>query len=139
MRSTRLLVCAVVCTFSIANLQTSAHETNTGEETVTLLQKQMLPDVPGKQVLMAIVSYKPGQSSAAHRHAGSVFAYVIEGEVISQLDGQPPITYRAGQSWYEPPRVPHLVSKNASSTRPAKLLAWLVLDEGAPTKEPLQK
>lgn len=110
-----------------------------GEETTTPLQRQKLLDMPGKQVLMVKVSYAPGQASTPHFHAGSVFAYVVEGEVISQLEGQPPITYSVGQSWYEPPRVPHLVSKNASATRPAKLLAWLLVDEGGPAKEPLPK
>ena len=109
------------------------------EETVTPLQRQKLPDVPGKQVILAVVAYEPGQASAPHRHAGSVFAYVLEGEGTSQLEGQPPITYKAGQSWYEPPRVPHLVSRNASTTKPAKLLAWLLMDEGGQVKEPLPK
>ena len=73
---------------------------------------------------MAVVSYAPGQASTPHFHSGSVFAYVLEGEVVSQLEGQPPVTYKAGESWYEPPRAPHLVSRNASGTRPAKLLTW---------------
>jgi quercetin dioxygenase-like cupin family protein len=110
-----------------------------GEEKVTPLQMQKLPDVPGKQVAMAVVSYEPGQASAPHFHSGSVFAYVLEGEVVSQLEGQPPVTYKAGESWYEPPRAPHLVSRNASSTRPAKLLAWLLMDEGGQIKQPLPR
>jgi quercetin dioxygenase-like cupin family protein len=95
--------------------------------------------VPGKQVLMVMVSYAPGQASTPHFHAGSVFAYVIEGEVTSQLERQPPVTYSVGQSWYEAPRVPHLVSKNASATKPARLIAWLLVDEGGRAKEPLPK
>lgn len=110
-----------------------------GEEKVVPLQKQRLPDAPGKQVVMVIVSFEPGQASAPHLHPGSVFAYVLEGEVVSQLQGQAPVNYQAGQSWYEPPRVPHLVAKNASGTKPAKLLAWLLLDEGAPVKEPYKQ
>ena len=122
---------------AIACSSVSAHDA--AEETVTPLQRQELPDVPGKQVILAVVAYEPGQASAPHRHAGSVFAYVLEGEGTSQLEGQPPITYKAGQSWYEPPRVPHLVSRNASTTKPAKLLAWLLMDEGGQVKEPLPK
>jgi quercetin dioxygenase-like cupin family protein len=83
-----------------------------------------------------VVGYGPGQASKAHVHPGSVFAYVIEGELISQLEGQPPVAYKAGQSWYEPPRVLHLVSRNASSTAAAKLLAVLIVDDGMPSKEP---
>jgi quercetin dioxygenase-like cupin family protein len=128
-----LVATLVCCACTVA----WAHDA--GEETTTLLQRQKLPDVPGKQVLMVMVSYAPGQASTPHFHAGSVFAYVLEGEVISQLEGQPPITYSVGQSWYEAPRVPHLVSKNASATKPAKLIAWLLVEEGGRAKEPLPK
>lgn len=72
------------------------------EDDTTVLQQQKLADMPGKQGVIALVSYAPGAASAPHRHAGSVFAYVLEGEVTSQLEGRPPITYSAGQSWYEP-------------------------------------
>ena len=133
----RTLVALLMAAVTIACSTAWSHEAD--EETVTPLQRQKLPDVQGKQVILAVVAYEPGQASAPHRHAGSVFAYVLEGEVISQLEGQPPITYKAGQSWYEPPRVPHLVSRNASTTKPAKLLAWLLMDEGGQVKEPLSK
>lgn len=107
-----------------------------GEETTAPLQRQPLADVPGKTVLLVRVDYAPGQSSKAHVHPGSVLAYVLEGEVVSQLQGQPPVTYRAGESWYEPPGMPHLVSRNASATAPARLLAWLIVADGAPPKKP---
>jgi quercetin dioxygenase-like cupin family protein len=116
----------------------AAHDA-AGEEKVTPIQMQKLPDVPGKQVAMAVVSYEPGQASAPHFHSGSVFAYVLEGEVVSQLEGQPPVTYKAGESWYEPPRAAHLVSRNASATRPAKLLAWLLMEEGGQIKQALPR
>jgi quercetin dioxygenase-like cupin family protein len=132
-------VLAVFVAALVSWVCTVAWAHDAGEETTTLLQRQKLPDVPGKQVLMVLVSYAPGQASTPHFHAGSVLAYVVEGEVISQLEGQPPVTYSVGQSWYEPPRVPHLISKNASTTKPAKLIAWLLVDEGGPAKEPLPK
>jgi quercetin dioxygenase-like cupin family protein len=131
-RGALLAACAVIACSAVWS-----HDA--AEETVTPLQRQKLPDAPGKQVILAVVAYEPGQSSAPHRHAGSVFAYVLEGEVTSQLEGQPPVTYKAGQSWYEPPRIPHLVSRNASTTKPARLLAWLLMDEGGQVKEPLPK
>ena len=79
---------------------------------------------------MAIGSYKPGQAAKPQRQYGSVFAYVIEGEVISQLEGQPPVSYKAGQSWHEPPLVAHLVSRNASTQHGAKLPARLLMADG---------
>jgi quercetin dioxygenase-like cupin family protein len=114
-----------------------AHEVDVGREEVIPLIRQALSDAPGKNAVMVTVNYAPGQVSVAHYHPGSVFAYVLEGEVISQLEGQPPKKYKAGDSWYEPPRAKHLISKNASATQPAKLLVWLLLGERDKTTIPL--
>ncbi|CAI8894157.1 MULTISPECIES: cupin domain-containing protein [Pseudomonas] len=96
-------------------------------EKVTVLQDQMLKNAPDKKAMMIEVDYQPGQSSIAHKHDGTAMAYVLEGEVISQVKGEQPITYKKGQFWYEPAGSEHLVSKNASTTQPAKLLVFMVL------------
>lgn len=137
MRARTGVVALIAVAGVLAGPPTLAHDAAGDEETVTPVQVRSLADVPGKQIIVATVDYRPGQSSAPHRHAGSVIAYVLEGEVISQLEGEDPVTYKVGQSWYEPPRKPHLVSRNASSTRPARLLAILLTDEGGAVKEPL--
>ncbi|VVQ04081.1 hypothetical protein PS938_02776 [Pseudomonas fluorescens] len=96
-------------------------------EKVTVLQDEMLKNVPGKKALMIEVDYQPGQSSIAHKHDGTTMAYVISGQITSQVKGQPAKTYKAGEFWYEPAGSEHLVSKNASATKPAKLLVFMVL------------
>jgi len=96
-------------------------------EKITVLQEQLLKNAPGKKAMMIEVDYKPGQSSIAHKHEGTAMAYVLDGEVISQVKGEKAITYKKGQFWYEPAGSEHLVSKNASSTKPAKLLVFMVL------------
>ena len=101
-----------------------AHEPS---EKVTVLQDEMLKNVPGKKALMIEVDYLPGQSSIAHKHDGTTMAYVISGEITSQVKGQPAKTYKAGEFWYEPAGSEHIVSKNASATQPARLLAFMVL------------
>lgn len=116
-----------------------AHGGAEGGEKVVVQQEQALADAPGKKGLMVTVAYEPGQQSIAHVHAGSVFAYVLEGAVVSQLGDQPPVTYHAGQSWYEPANIPHRVSRNASDKQPAKLLVWLLLDERVPVLTPLHQ
>jgi quercetin dioxygenase-like cupin family protein len=90
-----------------------------------------LPNVPGKRVTMVRVFYGPGGFTRAHRHAGSVTAYITKGEVRSQLAGGPVETFKAGQSFFEPPGATHLISANASDTEPAELMAVFVADEGA--------
>jgi quercetin dioxygenase-like cupin family protein len=115
-----------------------AQATASAGDTVSVLMKQKLADMPGKVATVLTVNYTPGAVSAPHVHPGSVFAYVLEGAVVSQLEGEKPMTYTQGQSWYEPPKKPHLVSKNASQTEPAKLLVFLLSQEGEAIKAPVK-
>ena len=98
---------------------------------VELIGSYALPNVPGKRVTIVRVFYGPGGFSRPHRHAGSVTAYIIKGEIRSQLGGGPVETFGVGQSFFEPPGGTHLVSANASATEPAELIAVFVADEGA--------
>jgi quercetin dioxygenase-like cupin family protein len=107
-------------------------------EKVTVLQDQMLKNVPGKKALMIEVDYKPGQSSIAHKHDGTAMAYVLEGAITSQVKGEKETTYKAGEFWYEPAGSEHLVSKNASATKPAKLLVFMVLSPDEKVLVPLK-
>jgi quercetin dioxygenase-like cupin family protein len=90
-----------------------------------------LPNLPGKRVTIVRVFYGPGGFTRAHRHAGSVTAYITKGEIRSQLAGGPVETFKVGQSFFEPPGATHLVSANASNSEPAELIAVFVADEGA--------
>lgn len=140
---TRKLAVAVLVTAMVGNV--SAHEghdtdraggTGKGQEKRTLLQKKALPDLPGKEGILATVRYAPGQESVPHEHPGSVYAYVLNGEVISQLEGEAAVSYKAGDSWYEPPGAGHIVSKNASKTKPATLVVFLITGTGEPIAKP---
>jgi quercetin dioxygenase-like cupin family protein len=91
-----------------------------------------LPNVPGKSLTVVKVTYRPGQSSPAHRHAGTVFAFVLDGAVRSQNSATGPArVYKAGEGFFEPEGSTHMVSANASDTEPASLLAIFVADTGA--------
>lgn len=114
----------------------SAHEPPE-QEAITPVMQQVIPELPGKVVRVVKVSFKPGQSSEAHMHPGSVFAYVAHGSVVSQLEGQPLRTYRQGEGWYETPGIHHLVTRNASATEPAILLVWAISGPRQPVKLPL--
>jgi quercetin dioxygenase-like cupin family protein len=98
---------------------------------VELIASHALPNVPGKRVTIVRVFYGPGGFTRAHRHAGTVTAYVTKGEIRSQLGGGPVETFKVGQSFFEPPGTTHLVSANASNSEPAELIAVFVADEGA--------
>jgi quercetin dioxygenase-like cupin family protein len=87
-------------------------------DTVEPIGSYALPNVPGKRVTIVRVFYGPGGFTRAHRHAGSVTAYISKGEIRSQLAGGPVETFKVGHSFFEPPGATHLVSANASNTSP---------------------
>jgi len=99
-------------------------------DTVTVAADEPIPNLPGKRLVTHIVDYPPGVSSASHRHARSAFiyAYVLSGEIRSQVDDEPVRVYRPGETWFERPGSYHRVSANASDTEPARLLAVLIVD-----------
>lgn len=91
-----------------------------------------LPDLnlEGWSVTVVEVSYAPGESSGAHRHPGITIAYVLEGEVRSKVGDDPERLYTAGQMFLETPNQVHAVSRNASTTKPARLLAVMLAEKG---------
>jgi quercetin dioxygenase-like cupin family protein len=102
------------------------------QEAITPLMSHALAGVPGQEVLMYTVGFPPGFSSPVHRHNAQVSLYVLEGSVVMQVKGGKEITLRPGQSFYENPNDIHTVSRNASSTKPAKFLVFLIKKKGAP-------
>ena len=99
-------------------------------ETVAVAADEPIPDLPGKRLVTHVVDYPPGGGSAPHRHARSAFiyAYVLSGEIRSQVESEPARVYRAGEAWFESPGSRHPVSVNASDTEPARLLAVVIVD-----------
>ena len=97
-----------------------------------------LPNVSlnGWTVTAVEVPYGPGESSPSHRHPGITIAYVLEGEIRSKVGDDPERTYKTGEMFLETPGQVHAVSGNASTTRPAKLLAILLAQTGVPLTTP---
>jgi len=120
-----------------AMLQPNCMNAASAHETVKPVFATPLPNVPGNSLTAVVVTYKPGEKSAAHHHAGSVFAYVLSGAIRSQVSTDGPAkVYKAGESFFEPPGSSHLISENASDTEPASLLAVFVAEDHAKLTEP---
>jgi len=98
-----------------------------------------LPDYPGKEGRMIEVSYPPGAQDVVHRHDADAFVYVLEGQIIMQLKGQPAVTLKAGQTFYEGPNDVHVVGRNASNTEPARFVVVLLKGKGAPVLTPVKE
>ena len=103
----------------------------------TLLSKDLY-GVPHREVTMLTVTVAPGEVDPIHRHNAQVFVYVLEGSVVMQVKGGAEHTLLPGQTFYEGPNDVHTVGRNASATREAKFLVFLVKRKGAPILVPLK-
>src|SRR5512132_3239657 len=124
------LVLALACLMSSTLLAQEAK--------VTDLFSRDLANLPGKEGLMMIVDYPPGSTDPVHRHNANAFIYVLEGSIVMQVRGGKEVTLTPGQTFYEGPDDVHVVGRNASKTRPAKILAILVKVKGAPILVPVK-
>jgi len=91
-----------------------------------LLAREALPNVPGHVLTAATVRLPPGKVAAPHRHEAFVFVYLLRGNVRSQLDGEAPVDYAAGDSWIEPPHALHSLTQNLSESEAAELLVVFI-------------
>ena len=106
------------------------------EAAVTPLMSKDLTNLPGKEGVMMIVDYPPGSVDPIHRHNAHAFVYVLEGSIVMQVRGGQEVTLTPGQTYYEGPDDVHIVGRNASKTKPAKFVVFLVKDKGAPVVVP---
>src|SRR4029077_19142384 len=127
MNTRPFLVAACAAIAFLAPLPATAQGTG---ETVTPNFNRAIPNIRGKSLVAVVVDYAPGGASPSHVHAKSAFiyGYVVSGAIESQVNDGPKRIYRAGESWYETPGAHHAVSRNASATEPAKLLAVFAVD-----------
>lgn len=99
-----------------------------------------LQDVPGKQLVVVSLEFKPkgSQPATPHRHPGSVYVYVTRGTARLGIEGQPVQEVHTGQSFFEPPGALHTVAESASATEPVEAIAVMIVPQGAPllTVEP---
>jgi len=135
MSITKLTV-LLVCLMSFALGPQKASKRAPAEAKVTPVMSKDLPNLPGKEGLMLYVEYPPGSSDPIHRHNANAFVYGLEGSIVMQVrDGQE-VTLTPGQTFYEGPDDVHVVGRNASQTKPAKFVVFMLKDKGVPVVVP---
>jgi quercetin dioxygenase-like cupin family protein len=114
----------------LTSLTDETRKSETEGVLVTILARHPLPEAKGKEAIIATVDYAPGAASPPHRHPGSAISYVLEGTIENQFASEMPLTYERGQIWFEAPLVVHHFARNASATRSAKTLVFLITEVG---------
>jgi quercetin dioxygenase-like cupin family protein len=116
----------------------SAQQPADKEAKVTQLMTKALAENPGKEVMVITVEYAPGGTDPIHRHNAQAFVYVLEGTIVMQVKGGKEVTLKPGDTFYEGPDDIHIVGRNASSTKPAKFVVFLIKEKGAPVLVPVK-
>ena len=93
--------------------------------------RQELPGEPLRDISLIEVTYPPATGSPPHLHANGVMAFVVSGSIVSKVGDGAEQTFHAGDAWWEPPAAIHRVSRNASATESATLLAIYVAPKSA--------
>src|SRR5215467_6542162 len=137
MNTYKALLAASFALATVLAISASAQPPAAAAAKVAPLLTKPLAGIDGKEGVMLTVEYPPGVASAAHRHNANTFVYVLEGSVVMQVAGGPELTLTAGQTFYESPSDIHSVSRNASNSKPAKILVFMVKDVGAPATLPV--
>ena len=120
-----------------ANSLSHAGDTLAAQEaTVRSLMSKDLAGDPARELSMITIEYPPGSVDPVHTHHAQALVYVLEGTIVMQVRGGPPVTLAPGQTFYEGPDDVHVVGRNASQTAPARFLVFLVKDKGAPLLVP---
>ena len=90
--------------------------------------------IPGREAVQAIVEIAPGTTAARHSHPGEEIIYVLEGTLVYEIDGRPPIALKAGDVLFIPYGAIHSAT-NIGSGRGAELATYVV-EKGKPLITP---
>jgi len=92
-------------------------------------------DVPGtsSETVVGIAEIAPNVLIGRHTHPGPESGYLLEGDMVLMVDGQPPKPLKAGESYQIPSGAIHDAKSGAGG---AKVLAVYVVQKGQPLASP---
>jgi quercetin dioxygenase-like cupin family protein len=133
----RLIVSMLIAGLQLAGDRSVNAQQARKDAAVTPLMQKDLGNLPGKEAILLTVEYLPGGASLPHRHDANTFVYVLQGSVIMQVEGHDPVTLGPGDTFYEGPEDIHVQSANASATKSAKFLVFMIKDKDKPVSRPV--
>ena len=126
MNMTRMMVAVLIAGSGLALHVTHAQQP--GIKRTDALRHDL--GVPGREVIQVRVDFDPGVAFGKHSHPGAEVAYVLEGTLEYQLEGEPPVTLKAGEALFIPAGTIH-AAKNVGTGNAAELATYIV-EKGQP-------
>lgn len=124
-------ILSLIIASCIASVQVEAHTSDKASVKRNTVSNNKDIDIQGNSLTSLVIELKPGAKVGAHKHDGVIYAYVLQGQVKSQLGSGEIITYQKGQAWVEPKMVTHKLTENPSETEVAKLLVVFIAGKEA--------
>ena len=101
-----------------------------GLKSGTVLQRTELSGAKGMEAILVLRTVPPGAESGKHTQSGNEIVYILDGACILEVQGKPPATIKAGETFTTSAGQVHNV-KNASASAPVKALAFYIAKKGA--------
>jgi len=131
MKTTRMILAILLIAgsgFALNLAQAQQGQEMTGIKRTDLQQHDLT--IPGREAIQTRVDFAPGAAFPKHRHPGEEIIHVIEGSIEYDVEGQPPVTVKAGGVLFIPAGTPH-AAKNVGSVDAAELGTYVV-EKGKP-------
>jgi quercetin dioxygenase-like cupin family protein len=100
----------------------------------TVLQRGDL-SIPDREVVQALAEIPRGVASGRHTHPGEEIGYLLEGVAVMEIEGQPPVTLKAGDAFLIPAGRIHNARNTGDGT--AKVLSTYIIEKGKPLATPV--
>jgi quercetin dioxygenase-like cupin family protein len=127
--SVAAILCGAVATHPRPLHSDAARQSATASHSRIVLSHS-LPPMDGREIRVKVVdvTYAPGGANTSHTHPCPVIGYVLNGALRMRVNDEPEVIYRPGDTFYERAGDIHRTSANASTTAPARFLAYFMCD-----------
>jgi quercetin dioxygenase-like cupin family protein len=122
MNATRFFAAAALLAGATLALQPALAQ-STGLQRTDLIKRDL--SIAGRETIQTRVDFAPGTTAPAHAHPGEEIAHVLEGTLEYQIDGNKPVTLRAGQSLFIPAGASHS-ARNVAAGKASELATYIV-------------
>jgi len=133
MRAVIMATAAILLTGALGAGTTSAQQSGFKR---TVLQQGDL-SVAGHESVTAVAEFQPGATVGRHTHPGEEVGYILEGTIVLEQDGKPPVTLGPGKTFFIPAGTIHNATNRTSA--PARVLANYIVEKGKPLATPAPK
>lgn len=127
------LATAIFVLVSAAGMIVSAQQAAAPAFKRTLLQQSDI-SVPGREAVTALAEFPPGVAAGRHSHPGEEVGYLMEGTLLLEIDGKPPVTLTAGKTFLIPSGAIHNATNTGTGT--ARVLSTYIVEKGKPLATP---